>query len=160
MADTTVQLEVEDWVRENWMREQFGQAFYRERLKLCSGGVFDFDAVSEDKSIAACISTSGAKTSSGKAAVGKLLKLRSDMLFLLLAVGLKKKILILTEPDMHKVCLKERKAGRVPPDIEFHLARIPDQLHARLRQAKAVASREVTPEKIEQLPDDLLMSRE
>jgi hypothetical protein len=39
--------------------------------------IFDFDAVSYDKSIAACISTSGGKTSSGKAAVGKLLKIRS-----------------------------------------------------------------------------------
>jgi hypothetical protein len=104
------------------MREQFGQSFYRNRLKLSSGAVFDFDAVSEDKSIAACISTSGGKTSSGKAAVGKLLKIRSDMLFLHLATGLTRKLLILTEPDMHHVCLKERSGGRTPLDIEFYHA--------------------------------------
>src|SRR2546428_1394354 len=107
MADTRVQLEIEDWVRENWMRQHFNQPFYRNRLKLSTGGVFDFDAVSEDKSIAACISTSAAKTSTGKAAVGKLLKIRSDMLFLHLAVSLSKKLIILTDQSMHKVCLKE-----------------------------------------------------
>ena len=58
------------------------QEIFRERLSIRSGGVFDFDAVSEDRSIVATISTSGSKTSGGKNAVGKILKLRSDMLFL------------------------------------------------------------------------------
>ena len=158
MADTRVQLEVEDWVREVWMREHFSQPFYRNRLKLTPGGVFDFDAVSEDKKIAACISTSAGKTSSGNFASGKLMKLRSDMLFLHLAIGLSRKLIVVVEPDMHGACLKEHAGGRVPLDIEFHLARIPDDLMARLVQARKVASREVTPEKVEQLPDDVLLS--
>ena len=82
MADTRIQLEVEDWVRRNWMASHFGMKFSRERLPIRSGGVFDFDAVSEDRSVVATISTSGSKTSGGKHAVGKILKLRSDMLFL------------------------------------------------------------------------------
>lgn len=64
------------------MPTQFGTKFSRERLQLRSGGVFDFDAVSEDRSVVATISTSGSRTAGGKNAVGKLLKLRSDMLFL------------------------------------------------------------------------------
>jgi hypothetical protein len=40
MADTRVQLEVEDWVRENWMREQFGQAFLSQQNQVGSGGRF------------------------------------------------------------------------------------------------------------------------
>ena len=100
MADTRVQLEVEDWVRDNWMSGEFGCDFYRKRLTLSSGGVFDFDAVSQDGKIAACISTSGGKTARGKHAVGKLLKLRSDMLFLLLAKEPQKRIIVLTESDM------------------------------------------------------------
>jgi hypothetical protein len=71
MADTRVQLEVEDWVRQEWMPQHFGVNFYRERLKIRSGGVFDFDAVSADKSIVATISTSGAKTSGGKYAAAR-----------------------------------------------------------------------------------------
>jgi hypothetical protein len=157
MADTRVQLEVEDWVREYWMLEQFGQSFYRNRVKLSSGGFFDFDAVSEDKLVAACISTSGSKTSTGKAAVGKLLKVRSDMLFLHLAAGLTRKLIVLTESDMHQVCLREKSGGRAPLDIEFHHAPIPVELHSRLLLARAAASREVTRDKIEQLPDDLVI---
>jgi hypothetical protein len=64
------------------MAENFGVKFSRERLALRCGGVFDFDAVGEDRSIVATISTSGAKTASGKLARSKMLKLHSDMLFL------------------------------------------------------------------------------
>src|SRR5579863_10589179 len=106
MADARIQLEVEDWVRRNWMPTQYGTKFSRERLPLRSGGVFDFDAVSDDRSIVATISTSGSKTSGGKHAVGKILKLRSDMLFLTM-VNAKRRIVILTEHDMYKQCLKE-----------------------------------------------------
>ena len=37
MADTRAQLEVEDWVRKNWMATQYGMKFSRERLPLRSG---------------------------------------------------------------------------------------------------------------------------
>lgn len=145
MADTRVQLEVEDWVREKWMTEQFGRDFYRKRLILTSGGVFDFDAVSQDRKIAACISTSGGKTASGKHAVGKLLKIRSDMLFLLLAREPEKRIIVLTEPDMLEVCSKEKTGGRVPQQIEFVLADLPEELRKKLTQARKNASKEVSP---------------
>jgi len=82
-----------------WMPNYFGQSFYRERMPLSSGGVFDFDAVSADKSIVASISTSGSRTASGKRAVGKLMKLRSDMLFLMMADA-PRKVIVLCEPDM------------------------------------------------------------
>ena len=81
MADTRVQLEVEDWVRREWMPHKLGQQFSRERVRLSSGGVCDFDAVSSDRRIVAAISTSGAVTAGGKHAVGKLLKIRSDCFF-------------------------------------------------------------------------------
>ena len=139
MADTRVQLEVEDWVRQQWMPSQFGVTFYRERLKIRSGGVFDFDAVSGDKCIVATISTSGAKTSGGKHAVGKILKLRSDMLFLTM-VEAKRRVVILTEQDMYEQCLKEKAGGRVPPEIEFAFAALPEELNARLVAARQNAS--------------------
>jgi len=144
MADTRVQLEIEDWVRENWMRKHLQQPFYRKRLKLSTGGFFDFDAVSEDKTIAACISTSAAKTSTGNVGSGKLLKLRSDMLFLHLADGLHKRLIILTDASMHAACQKEISGGRTPREIEFLLATIPEELQLRLIKARAIASSEVT----------------
>ncbi len=74
MADTRVQVEVEDWVRREWMSKALGQTFHRERLRLSCGGAFDFDAVSTDGTVVATISTSGATTASGRQAVGKMLK--------------------------------------------------------------------------------------
>jgi len=141
MADTRMQLEVEDYVRRNWMVQQFGTRFSRERLVLRSGGVFDFDAVSEDRSIVATISTSGAKTAGGNNAVGKILKLRSDMLFLTM-VEAKRRLIILTERDMCDQCEREAAGGRVPPEIEFDCAIIPDELRARLISARLKASAE------------------
>jgi hypothetical protein len=141
VADTRIQLEVEDWVRRNWMRSHFGMAFSRERLALRSGGVFDFDAVNEDQSVVATISTSGSKTSGGKYAVGKILKLRSDMLFLTM-VEAQRRVIILTERDMCDQCEKEAAGGRVPPEIEFACANIPDELRTRLVAARLRASGE------------------
>jgi len=117
LADSRIQLEVEDWVRRNWMPTQYGTKFSRERLRLRSGGLFDFDAVSEDHSIVATISTSGAKTLPGKNASGKVQKLRADMLFLT-QVEAKRRIIVLTEQDMCTLCEKEFAAGRVPREIE------------------------------------------
>lgn len=141
MADTRIQLEVEDWVRRNWMLTEFGMKFSRERMPLRSGGVFDFDAVSEDRSIVATISTSGSKTSGGKYAVGKILKLRSDMLFLTM-VDAKRRVIVLTEQDMYDQCKKEAVGGRVPPEIEFAYALIPDDLRLRLVASRSKASEE------------------
>jgi hypothetical protein len=141
MADTRVQLEVEDWVRRNWMSSEYGTKFSRERLRLRSGGVFDFDAVSEDHSVVATISTSGSKTSGGKNAVGKILKLRSDMLFLTM-VEARQRIIVLTERDMCDYCEREKAAGRIPPEIDFVCAIIPDDLRSRLVVARLKASGE------------------
>ena len=141
MADTRTQLEVEDWIRRNWMPAHFGKRFSRERLKLRSGGVFDFDAVSEDGSIIATISTSGSKTSGLKHAVGKILKLGSDMLFLTMADA-DRRVSVLSERDMFDQCKKESAGGRVPPEVEFVCAEIPDELRARLITARLRASGE------------------
>ncbi len=141
MADTRVQTTVEDWVRREWMPTAFGQQFRRERLLLSSGGRFDFDAVSSDDRIVASISTSRAKTAAGKLAVGKLHKLRSDILFLSM-VHTDRRLMVLTEADMHALCLKEQEGGRVPAGIEFHLVTLPPELDAKLRKARQEASRE------------------
>jgi hypothetical protein len=144
MADTLIQLEVEDWIRRNWMAQEYRQEFSPKRLRLSSGGVFEFDAVSEDGRIVANISTSGARTASGRLAVGKMLKIRSDMFFLLLADA-ERRLVILTELDVLELCQKEVESGRVPPSIEFVHAEIPPELARRLRNARRRASREVTP---------------
>ena len=144
MADTRVQSEVEDWVREHWLPTQYGQRFHRERVRLSSGGVFDFDGVGEDHKIVVSISTSQGYTASRKLGGGKLHKLRADVLFLLLTEA-EHRVMCLTERDMFEICQKERTAGRIPQEIEFVHALLPKDLDARLRRARETASREVSP---------------
>lgn len=146
MADTRVQLEAEDWVRREWMPEVFGAVFSRERLRLAPGGQFDFDAVSLDRKVAAVISTNGGRTASGRPALPKLHKIRSDVLFLLMA-PLIRRLVVLTDRDMYDLCLAEKSAGRMPADVEFYHVTVPAELEARLRSARKRAAEEVTPER-------------
>jgi hypothetical protein len=123
------------------MANEFREPFYRERVRLTSGGVFDFDAVNRDGTVIATISTSGGRTSSGKLATGALMKLRSDMLFLTLAAP-KRALLIVTEYQAYDLCRKESDAGRVPPHIEFHHVTLPRDLAEKLSLAKRRSSDE------------------
>ena len=102
-------------------------------------------------------STSAATTSAGKYAVGKFMKLRSDMLFLTLVEGTPQKFIVLTEKIMYDACLKERGGGRVPKDIDFLWAEIPPSLEQRLIHARHLASKEVTPPKLGDLPVSVLL---
>ena len=126
------------------MPKEFGQRFHRERVKLSSGGEFDFDGVSSDETIIAAISTSSGKTSSGKLAVGKLMKIRSDMLFLTMALAARR-LVVLTDKTMLDVCLKERANGRIPKEIEFFHVTLPVELQRLLVAAQRDAADEVTP---------------
>lgn len=83
----------------------------------------------------------GGTTSGSKTAGGKMMKLRSDMLFLSM-VEAKCRLIVLTEADMCERCEKEASCGRVPPEIEFVCAVIPIDLRARLVAARQKASEE------------------
>ena len=145
MADTSVQTEVERWVRSKWLPREYGGAFHREEVGLSCGGVHSFGAVSEDGRIVASISTSSAMTPGGKRGAGKLLKIRSDMYFMLLAENVDQRLILFTEPDMLELCEHERALGKVPASIQFRWVGLPDELCDRLEAARKVASREVTP---------------
>ena len=146
MANTSVQGKVERWVRDQWMPGHFALEFHKERLQLSSGGFFEFDAVSADRAVVASISTSTGITSGGKYPVGKVHKLRSDILFLILAPA-KRRVMVLTEADMHAICRKEATNGRIPKEIEFVLASLPPELAAECKLAREQCSVEVRPSK-------------
>jgi len=144
MAETKTQLEIEDWIRREWLSGKFRQRFIKDTVRLTSGGVFEFDAVSADESIVTCISTSGLTTSGGKPGSGKKHKIRSDLFFLLLTPNSKQRLMVFTEQDMHEFWLKEQKNGRVPRDIQFLIAAIPMELREKLSRAKAKSAEEVS----------------
>jgi hypothetical protein len=140
MANTRCQSECEAWIRHNWLEEQFGQTFTEANVILSSGGTFRFDAVSEDRSIIASISTSKAAMSSGRPGVGKFMKLRADMLFHVLSTATRK-LMIFTEECMYQACIRERERGRTPRDIEFVLVTLPAELAIRLARPRRVFAR-------------------
>ena len=144
MAETKTQLEIEDWIRREWLSGKFRQRFIKNTVRLTSGGMFEFDAVSVDESIVACISTSGLTTSGGKPGSGKRHKIRSDLFFLLLTPSSKQRLMVFTEQDMYEFWLKEQKNGRVPRDIQFLIAAIPMELREKLSHAKAKSAEEVS----------------
>jgi hypothetical protein len=144
MADTRTQRLVETWIRDSWLPATFSQGFSKRRVRLIPGGHFEFDAVSEDGRVIATISTSASRTRSGRAGHGKFNKIRSDVLFLTL-VRARRRVVVLTEPDMFAACQSQKTAGRLPRNVEFLHARIPKDLAARLRRARRKSSREVAP---------------
>lgn len=148
MSDTRCQSDCERWVRDNCLPEIFGMQFEERAMPLSSGGIFKFDAVSEDGSIIASISTSKAAMSSGKPGVGKLMKIRSDMLFHVLA-GQAQHYLVFTEECMLSQLEAERERGRVPPQIRFLKAELPPELKTRLHSARGDSSSEVQPRRVD-----------
>ena len=144
MASTAIQSEVERWIREEWLRRRFGRSFTKKNVRLKSGGEFEFDAVSDDDKVVANISTSSLKTASGNVGAGKIYKVRSDIYFLLLA-PCAKKLMLLTDSDMHEAWLKQIDRGRVPDSIQIRCVEIPNPLREKLEAAQKKASKEVTP---------------
>jgi hypothetical protein len=144
MANSHVQLQVEKWGCEVWLPEKYGQTFRPARLRLETGGYFNFDAVSEDNAIVANISTSSAFTAGGRGPAAKIQKLRTDMLFLVMA-DVEKRFVILTEKDMYELCLREKANGRVPNAIEFLHASLPADSAIELLKAKQSAAAEISP---------------
>lgn len=146
MANTRVQLDAEDWIRREWLPRKFGQSFSQKKLTLKPGGMFIFDAISADNTIVVNISTSSGIIAGRKKPSGKFQKLRADMLFLLMTQA-EKRVIILTERDMYELCMREKANGRVPEEIEFLHVELPDELSTALKQARDIASTEVSPKR-------------
>lgn len=146
MADTSAQQIAEQWVVAEFLRNHFsGVKFVGRKLLLKWGGLFAFDAVSEDGKIVGLVSTSATRTAGGKAAIAKFQKLKADALYLLHAVGTERLIMIFTEESMLRHFEKEKKSGRFPPEVEFIHAPLPEYIHARVLAARHVASAETSP---------------
>jgi hypothetical protein len=144
MADSKSHRSAEVWIRENWLPLALGQPFTKRRLDLISGGQFEFDGVSKDRTIAVCVSTNGGIRATGGKASTKLHKIRSDVMFLLLA-NVERRIVVLADKAMHDLCMVEFNNGRLPQNVEFHLAEVPDVMLVDLAAARAIAAAEVTP---------------
>lgn len=148
MADTRIQHEAEAWVIEHGLQSVFpGTSFRGAKLPLTWGGLFNFDAVSSDGEIVCAISTSAAKTATGKSASAKYQKLKTDALYLLNLKVEARRVMIFTELSMYEYFQKERLTGRFPSNIELLHTALPDELHARVLVVRELASKETSPAK-------------
>ena len=120
-------------------------SFAGRKMKLTWGGQFAFDAVSHDGTIVAAISTSAARTATGKLATAKFQKLKTDALYLLHLEAEARRVMVFTEESMFDYFNKAASAGRFPPTIELLHIPLPAELHAEVLTSRAIASKEASP---------------
>lgn len=148
MADTSINHAAERWIVETGLSLHWpGKTFAPKKMKLTWGGVFAFDAVSENGGIVAAVSTSAARTATGKLATAKYQKLKTDALYLLHLEVEARKVMVFTEPCMHEYFVKAAKSGRFPPNIELLHISLPKSLQAQVIETRVIASLETSPVK-------------
>ena len=145
MADTSAQREIDKWITETFLPKKTGEGFSAQSLPLESGGSHRFAAVNSTGRKVGVVCTGSAMTAGGKLATGKLMKIRADMYFLLLAQA-DERFLVFVDQSMYSLMLKERQTGKVPKNIQFMLVDdLPEALAEALRQSQQAASEEVSP---------------
>jgi hypothetical protein len=131
MAKSATERDAEAWIRDSYLPKKYKMSFAKKKAPLTPGGRHEFDAVSEDDSVAACISTLSYAAAGPSAGAGRMHTIRSDAFFLLLAVA-QTKLLVFTESDMYDAWLKEQTSGRVPAEIRLVKAELPGAIRRRL----------------------------
>ena len=149
MADTSINHAAERWVVEKGLSLHFpGTTFAPRKVKLTWGGVFAFDAVSEDGGVVVAVSTSAARTATGKLATAKYQKLKTDALYLLNLATPAKTVMVFTEPCMQEYFSKAAKSGRFPSTIELVHVALPPYLQEGVVATRVRASQETSPVKL------------
>jgi hypothetical protein len=136
MTKRNHRLEAEDYIRKEALPKIYGQKFRRERMKLSTGGYYDFDAVSDDEQILCCISTSVGETGGGNSAISKLFKMKAELLSMLLA-GQKKMVMAFSNKQMAGLLQNEQDQGRIPLEVEIHVVSLPENMLSGLNEALA-----------------------
>lgn len=146
MADTSINHEAERWIVATGLAQHWpGMLFSPKKLKLMWGGEFAFDAVSADGRLVVAVSTSAARTATGKLATAKYQKLKTDALYLLHIESVARKIMVFTEPCMREYFVQQAKSGRFPPNIELIHIPLPAELQSKVEATRARASQETSP---------------
>jgi len=145
MADTSAQNDAEQWIRLNELPKIYNQEFKKCKIRLKENGEFEFDAVSEDKKIVVCISTSAGITSGGKIPTAKIQKIRSDVLwYYMLPKMPSKPVLVFSEQSMLDKISRHQKKGRFPKEFELIKVNLPKHIASRVAKSQKEASKEVS----------------
>lgn len=141
MANTSfLGAEVEDSVRSTLGRE-LGVEFGKKKLRLKSGGEFNFDAVSLDGSIVISIKSSRGTTRGGKPPTGAIKAAIADLYYLSL-VEAERRILVLTDKGFYDR-LSHDLRQRIAPGLELKHVPLPAELDQKVQAALDFASNEM-----------------
>ncbi len=148
MADTSIFLLAEKWVREVGLPRLFNQRFKKELLPIGwksdgSTAKHEFDAVSQDQTIVASVKASSGRTHGGRNPAGKISTANAELLFLSL-VRAPRRILVLTDPHFFAI-FRKQSDGKVPPGVQVLRIQLPLRILNRLRKAERRTSSEVSP---------------
>lgn len=147
MANTRyLTTEVEDFVRAH-LALTHGVRFQKRFLMLKTGGMHEFDAVSEDDAIVASIKATSGKTAGGNLPQGKFNNAIAEIYYLSL-VSAEVKLLVLTNPSF-RALLERRMAGALPPEIKIDVVILPAVMQQKVDEVLSRASKEVSPSDIE-----------
>lgn len=100
-------------------------------------GSFEFDAVSSDGRVIACLST--ARTLNP----GQRHKLMRDATFMWLVPHARRRILAVVETAVADALAAELHRGRLPPNTEIHIIRLAPEIRQELERFREAAVREV-----------------
>jgi hypothetical protein len=148
MTDTRIlKRQVEDHVRKV-LKEEISQTFVSRKLVIGRRpdgtlATHEFDAVSADGTIVAGIKSSSGKTSGGKHPSGKVAAAYQELYFLSLVGAAKRRILVLTDPEFHKI-FEKHSGGRLGHGIELKLITLPPELSAEVQLVHKATSQEMT----------------
>ena len=146
MANTLNLRKIDDWINDEQLPKLWpGKKFKSCQVKLKWGGLFKFNAVSDDGKVVICISTSSSKTAKGKSATSKYQKIMTDALFLLNVEGEVEIAMVFTEKDMKLHFDKAVSQGRFPPNIKLLFIELGHDLQTIVVETRKAASIETSP---------------
>ena len=143
---------VEPYVRLQ-LESEYGQPFSQQFLVLPSGGRHEFDAVSQDGNIVCSIKSNSGLTSGGKRPGGKILSCYAE-LYYLLQVDAPTRLLVLTNPEFHKIFVQDSR-DRLAPGLGLKLVPLSDEIQHQIDEVTRSASREIAgmPAAIDEVAD-------
>lgn len=141
MADTSALQRAFDWVRGE-LATEVSAPVVKGPVPLTTGAVRTFNAVSANGHLVAQIVNSSGPTSGGKRPVGKIQSALAH-LYLLSLVDAPDRRLVLTDPEFHRLVVKETD-GALAPGLQLQVLELPPPLKVEVAEVTQGASKEMS----------------
>ena len=122
-----------------FFKEKKLKNFRKQKLRLSSGGEFEFDAVDGDGKAAVCISTTKGLTHRGNAQSGTKRKIQADVNYLS-QTDVDYRVLVFSEKSAHAVFCKEQNKGRISSDIAILHVPLSSEMQKQIDDANKESS--------------------